>query len=83
MGYTPKIDGATHAFCESSWATSLSPWHIRALTKIGPKFGGGADTDALCGRKVAWDLDVVITEHHLSHACQGCVAIWNDRGLKP
>lgn len=48
------------AFCESIHATSTSPWHIRKLTDKGLKLGGGADTKALCGREVAWDLEVEI-----------------------
>lgn len=60
------------SFCEPVTATGQSRWHIRPLTDVGPKFGGGADTKALCGREVAWDLQVAITEHHLSHACPVC-----------
>lgn len=60
------------AFCEPVYATSISPWHIRELTSKGLKLGGGADTKALCGREVAWDLDVAITPHHLTHCCQKC-----------
>lgn len=65
--------GATHAFCEPVYAGPLAPWHIRPLTVKGPKFGGGADTLALCDREVAWDLNVNITEHHLGHSCKACV----------
>lgn len=61
-----------YSFCESQWATGTSPWHIRRLTKLGKKLSGGADTPALCGRKVAWDLEVDITEHHLTHCCICC-----------
>ncbi len=68
--------GATVAFCESVHAQALSPWHIRKLTDNGPKFGGGADTKALCDRVVAWDLNVDVTEHHLNHSCKACVAIF-------
>jgi len=66
----------TFSFCETVWATGTSPWHIRRLTDVGRKPGGGADTPALCGRQVAWDLEVEITEHHLGHACQACVAAY-------
>lgn len=61
-----------YRFCESAWATGVSPWHIRPLTDKGPKLGGGADTKALCGRVVAWDLEVDLTDHHLSHCCRAC-----------
>ena len=49
------------AFCESVHATSTSPWHIRKLPDQGLKTGGGADTKALCGREVCWDLEVEVT----------------------
>jgi len=63
-------------FCESVFATGRSRWHIRRTTDVGPKFGGGIDTDSLCGHVKAgrgWDLEVRITEQHLEHACPGCV----------
>ncbi len=60
-------------------AGAQSPWHIRPLTEKGPKFGGGADTLALCDLKVAWDLDVNTTEHHLGHACKACVEAYRKR----
>jgi hypothetical protein len=66
-----------HSFCESQWATGVSPWHIRQLTKKGLMLGGGADTKALCGRTVAWDLDIPLTEMRLRDhgSCRECVAI--------
>lgn len=70
------MSDTTYKFCESRWATSTSPWHIRALTDKGPKYGGGADTPSLCDLKVAWDVDVDITNHHLTHACSPCVAAY-------
>jgi len=62
----------SHSFCEKATAGPWSRWHIRPLTEIGRKLGGGADTVALCGTKVAWDLAVEITEHHLTHCCPEC-----------
>lgn len=65
-----------YTFCEPQWVTGPSPWCIRKTTAIGPKFGGGIDTPSLCGRVPAhkgWDLEVRLTDHHLSHACQKCV----------
>jgi len=62
----------THAFCETMTAGAFAPWHIRKLTTAGRKLGGGSDTPALCGRKVAWDLSVEITPHHLTHCCLEC-----------
>jgi len=60
------------SFCESVTASSQSRWHIRQLTEAGMKLGGGADTSSLCGRQVAWDLQVEITERLLSHCCKKC-----------
>lgn len=68
-----------YSFCESAWASGASPWHIRKLTDKGRKLGGGADTRALCGREVAWDLQVELTEHHLGHSCQACVSAYRNR----
>ncbi len=56
------------SFCESSLASSMSPWHIRALTDAGLKLHGGIDTSSLCGRVKSmstgfggWDLEVPLT----------------------
>jgi len=66
-----------HAFCETINAAPLSKWHIRPLTKVGLKLGGGADTKALCGKSVAWDLQVDITDRHLkSSSCPKCREIY-------
>jgi len=78
-----------YAFCESVHAGPTSPWHIRQLTQVGLKLGGGIDSASLCGHLMpqgvrvgerlgggGWDLSVVITEHHLSHACQRCAAAY-------
>jgi hypothetical protein len=57
MRTTPAPDKPLpFAFCEPVTAGSFSRWHIRPLTLQGRKEGGGADTPALCGQKVAWDL---------------------------
>jgi len=50
-----------YSFCEHAHATPWSKWHIRRLTAAGLKLGGGADTPALCGRTVAWDLSQLAT----------------------
>jgi len=65
-----------YAFCETVTATPWSRWHIRKLTEKGLKLGGGADTPAICGRMVAWDLSVVIDQHHLGHSCLKCQAAY-------
>ena len=63
-----------YAFCETVHAGPVSRWHIRQLSEKGLCSGGGADTLALCGRQVAWDLArVPITLHHLTvNACPKC-----------
>ena len=65
-----------YSFCESVHAAGHSPWHLRKLTETGPKYGGGADTPALCGRTVAWDMDVTITPFHLTQICKACAAAY-------
>lgn len=67
-------------FCETEAATAISPWHIRMLTERGRNLSGGADTVSLCKTKVAWDLDVDITEHHLTHCCHDCARIYRELG---
>jgi len=72
-----------YAFCEASTAGSLSKWHIRPLNGHKPKLGGGADTPALCGRTVSWDLEIVLTEYHLkTNACPICEKIYGGRNAK-
>jgi len=60
-----------YAFCESAWAGSRTPWHIRRLTDAGRKPGGGADTKALCGREVAWDLKADV-DLSCDRCCRKC-----------
>lgn len=68
-------DRPRFTFCESVAAGSRSRWHIREIPAgEAPKFGGGITTPSLCRRvERGWDLEVVITEHHLGHACAECV----------
>lgn len=61
-----------YAFCETIHASSYTPWHIRQLTDAGRKFGGGADTPALCGLRVSWDIPTPVNPI-LEHACNKCV----------
>ena len=67
----------SYSFCETATASGTTPWHIRKLTAVGRKPGGGADTPSLCGRDVAWDVerdcDLSITLP-LEHCCQRCRA---------
>ena len=39
--------------CETVAAITV---HLRRLSAAGSKYGGGADTPALCGAKPSWDL---------------------------
>lgn len=69
------------AFCETVTAGPTTFWHIRPLTARGHKFGGGADTPALCGRKVSWDLKCEITPRSLqsSRICPHCARGYYDK----
>jgi hypothetical protein len=68
----------TYAFCETIFSGAYTPWHIRLLGPAGRKINGGADTLSLCGRKVAWDLKVEITDHHLTHCCSDCSKLYRE-----
>jgi hypothetical protein len=68
-----------YSFCEASTAGSRSRWHIRPLTRMGKKLSGGADTMALCGRQVAWDINCNIHPAALEGACMTCAEIYKDR----
>lgn len=58
--------GTGYAYCEAVTATPFSPHHIRKLTDVGMKFGGGVDTPTLCGRDIhlsnGWDVAAVLPE---------------------
>lgn len=71
-----------YSFCETATAGPMAPWHIRELTDKGRKLGGGADTPALCGRAVAWDLQVDMTLHHLKHCCVQCKKQYDHEATK-
>lgn len=62
------------AFCEPVTAGSNTLIHIRPLTSVGLKLGGGADTPALCGRRVDWDLEAPITPRSIEdpRTCSKC-----------
>ncbi len=79
----PKADPG-FSFCESVYAVSNGPWHLRRLDDSGRKLGGGITTNSLCGLVTrGWDLNVDITEHHLKHSCKRCVAEYLKLKLKP
>jgi hypothetical protein len=62
-----------YAFCEEAPG---GLWHIRRLTDVGRKFGGGTDTAALCGRRVSWDLSVEIETRYFKHSCPHCALMF-------
>lgn len=60
----------TFSFCETNAAYV---YHIRRLTPAGRKLGGGADTPALCGRKVSWDVPTPVDlTPPLNGLCKEC-----------
>lgn len=86
FGLKPRAKTHTPQFaeCERVTASPTSPFHIRRLVdgKLFP--GGGADTAALCGAKVAWDtgsvsLDEVVkraeNQHDTFSYCTACLGI--------
>lgn len=56
-------DPTQFSFCET--AAALGAWHIRRLTKVGRKLGGGADTKTLCGLTAAWDVQCEFSDERL------------------
>lgn len=69
-----NLDGLS--FCESTYATSVSPWHLRELTSVGQKIGGGIDTGSFCGRvrpQEGWDLVVPVTEDRVTNHAVCCL----------
>jgi hypothetical protein len=73
-------EGRDYRYCEPAMASSRSRWHIRPLTEKGPRYGGGADTTALCGTVVAWDLEVRVDEKHFRGCCCECVRLYRKEG---
>ena len=72
---------AEFAFCESVTAGSKSRWHIRQLTDIGKKLGGGCDTPALCGRQVSWDVNCPVvypSPVFEDGVCSTCAEVYKD-----
>lgn len=65
--------GGGLSYCETATAGPRSTWHIRLLTAAGKKMNGGADTPALCGREVAWDLPGDVTNDP-DIVCPSCYA---------
>jgi hypothetical protein len=68
-----------YSYCEATTAGSYSKWHIRPI-KDKLFFGGGIDTDSLCGHVKSklngWDINVRILEINLPTACPECVKLY-------
>ena len=63
-----------YSFCET---IAAYVWHIRPLTDAGRKLGGGADTEALCGAKALWDINVPVNlTGDIDGLCRKCVAVY-------
>lgn len=86
-----RTKAKVYSFCES--VIGIGPWHIRVLTPVGQKLGGGIDSPSLCGRVRpdgddtpthrglgGWDLNVPITKHHLTHCCRFCCEEYEKAG---
>jgi hypothetical protein len=71
-----------YAYCETVTATAISKWHIRKLTEVGKKLSGGADTPALCGRKVCWDRALDIIDSDKDFVCEKCFKEYLSRKVK-
>jgi hypothetical protein len=70
---------AEFSFCESVHAGSNSHWHIRKLTEVGKKPGGGIDTASLCGHvrpSWGWDVEVTFNPSRVSDICKKCLHIY-------
>jgi len=82
LGECRNDETKKYAFCESAWAGSRTPWHIRQLTDAGRKPGGGADTKALCGCEVAWDLTAEVNLS-FDRCCRKCAEAYAAEWLEP
>ena len=85
-------DAATFSFCEGSWATAISPTHIRRVGPEGLMPGGGVQVLTLCGRVFGngWDVRPVDADRDRpglpgrysiprgtpGHTCVRCQTAW-------
>ena len=69
-----KTIPVTYAFCETASAFAKGPNHVRKLSTVGLLPSGGADTVALCGTTVAWDVAETTLENAISvnFTCRSC-----------
>ncbi|WP_159599502.1 hypothetical protein [Agromyces humi] len=75
------MSAPVYAYCETITAGPTTRNHIRPITEAGLKTGGGADTVAICGREVAWDLRTAdiyhlpgVTAEGVDWICANCRA---------
>jgi hypothetical protein len=64
-----------YSFCKTASVASMSStkFHIRRLTRAGQKLSGGADSPALCGRAVSWDVTTPLDAYSaIEFACLTC-----------
>ena len=62
--------------CETVTAGPRTQMHVRELGLSGPKLSGGADTPALCGMAVAWDVrEVEEMDDGTTFTCTKCMAV--------
>src|ERR1035437_3732369 len=77
LGSNPPLHELTeteYSFCET---VAAYVWHIRPLTAVGRKLGGGADTLTLCDLKAAWDINTPVNVHiPLDGICFKCRQVY-------
>lgn len=72
------VIGPRFAFCENVTASSTSAFHIRMLSGRGLQPSGSADTMALCGSHVAWDVPGIVNEATIAddRTCRRCLMLF-------
>lgn len=76
-GCVEVLAGPRFVLCETVTAASLSVLHVRILSGRGMQVSGSADTPALCGREVEWDVAGQPDDETLRNdVCPNCLAIW-------
>lgn len=76
-GCNEALRGPRFSLCETVTAASTSTLHIRLLTGRGMLLSGSADTPALCGQEVEWDvLGDPEDEAVRRSVCRNCLRVW-------
>ena len=62
--------------------TMTGHYHIRLLSEVGLKLGGGIDTPTLCGitNRLYSDRELPLTDAFLQDACKACVSKYREVG---